>query len=773
MQHSTKATARRRALAVGIAVPAVACSLVLAANPANADTATTPTFVDGMAQAVFTTDRNAWIREEAWVESEIDSDGDGKLDLIHIDVTRVPETANGLKVPVVFEISPYYAGGGAVENWSVDHELGAPPTSKPGFPAPREPRTSPKISSSHEATWVPRGFAVVHAEGMGSGFSEGCPTTGGVNETLAGKAVVDWLNGRAKGYTSMDRSQQVTADWTTGSVGMMGTSYNGTLPTAVATTGVEGLDAIVPIAAISNWYEYYRSDGAVRAPGGYQGEDADVLADYVHTRPDQATCQPVIDQIRAEQDRVTGDYNGFWDERNYLNDVDKIKAATLVTHGLNDRNVMMTNASDLYTALKKTSTPHQIYLHQGGHTSTLPADIVNRWFTRYLFKHENGVESMPKATVQREDRVNTPYANWPDVAAADVTLNFHAADVANGVGTLAFGTERDAVTETIIDDASLRTQALAAAAESPNRLVYQTNALTDSVRFSGTPRVSLDMAVDREKANLSAALVEYPANGAPKIITRGWMDVQNRESAARTDAIVPGEFNQFTFAFEPHDYVFPAGSKIGVVVTSSDNEFTVRPAPGTKLTVDPSGSSLTLPVVGGAQELLARLGASGPGTDHQVITTEVEQGTLSLTVTSDEPVVLESVALTGIDQTTTGALHPVDVLDARGTAAGWDLTAQMSDFTSGTGSILGENLGWTPNARAADSDLPTDGSQNSVVTPGAPAAPGTGIGDSATLCASAAGHSAGSFTCGADLVLGVPGSTRVGTYSGVLTLTLI
>ena len=61
---------------------------------------------------------------------------------------------------------------------------------------------------------------------------------------------------------------------------MIGTSYNGTLPIAVASTGVEGLEAIVPISAISDWYDYYRANGMVRARrAGFQGEDLDVLAD--------------------------------------------------------------------------------------------------------------------------------------------------------------------------------------------------------------------------------------------------------------------------------------------------------------------------------------------------------------------------------------------------------------------------------------------------------------------------------------------------------------
>ena len=71
---------------------------------------------------------------------------------------------------------------------------------------------------------------------------------GGANESLAPKAVIDWLNGRAKGFTAVGGGEEVRADWATGKVGMTGTSYNGTLPLAAATTGVEGLEAIIPVS---------------------------------------------------------------------------------------------------------------------------------------------------------------------------------------------------------------------------------------------------------------------------------------------------------------------------------------------------------------------------------------------------------------------------------------------------------------------------------------------------------------------------------------------
>ena len=132
-------------------------------------------------------------------------------------------------------------------------------------------------------TWVPRGFAVVHSEAPGTGLSDGCPTVGGPPEALAPKAVIDWLNGRAKGFTSVDGDEEVVAHWSTGKVGMTGTSYNGTIPLAAATTGVEGLEAIIPVAPNNSYYRYYRSNGLVRHPGGWLGEDIDVLYDFINS----------------------------------------------------------------------------------------------------------------------------------------------------------------------------------------------------------------------------------------------------------------------------------------------------------------------------------------------------------------------------------------------------------------------------------------------------------------------------------------------------------
>ncbi len=150
---------------------------------------------------------------------------------------------------------------------------------------------------------------------------------------------------------------------------MIGTSYNGSLPIAAAATGVAGLEAIVPISPVSDYYEYYRANGMVRGPGGWQGEDADVLVDVVYTRQDETyprmICRALIEQIGRDQDRVTGDRNAFWDERNLNALVPNMHAAVLLAHGNNDNNVMTKNATAFYEAVKKAGPAAPVLLPPG------------------------------------------------------------------------------------------------------------------------------------------------------------------------------------------------------------------------------------------------------------------------------------------------------------------------------------------------------------------------------------------------------------------------
>ena len=161
-------------------------------------------------------------------------------------------------------------------------------------------------------------------------------------------------------------------------------------------------------------------------------------------------------------------------------------------------------------------------------------------------------------------------------------------------------------------------------------------------------------------------------------------------------------------------------------------------------------------------------------TGQEKIVTTVTGSPLSLSIPNNTPVVLGAVKLNGQDQIVTGSLNPVSVADPRGTNVGWSLTGQVSDFQgSASGSIAAANLGWTPTASFVPGTLGLVHTGTSpTVTPGVTVTPGNGLSSSRTLCYGSPGASTGLFNCGGTLRLGVPFDTPVGTYTGVLTITL-
>ncbi|MDF0708058.1 Xaa-Pro dipeptidyl-peptidase [Flagellimonas okinawensis] len=577
-----------------------------------------PVIKNGEAQVVEAfSDPGTWIRHDLWVETEFDSDGDGKPDRMHVDVTRPGQTdTQGLKLPIIYESSPYYAGTAGLDKgifWDVKHELGEPgkPRKHPDVTRVGE---RPIISNSQVRTWVPRGYIVVHSSSPGTGLSDGAPTVGGDNESLAPKAVIDWLNGRAKAYSERNGNEEVKAFWSTGKVGMTGTSYNGTIPLAAATTGVEGLEAIIPIAPNTSYYHYYRSNGLVRSPGGYLGEDIDVLYDFIHSGDEskRARNNKVVrdTEMKNGQDRITGDYNDFWAGRDYLNDMKPMKAALLMSHGFNDWNVMPEHSYRIYKKAKEMGIPAQIYYHQNGHGGPPPISMMNKWFTRYLHGVENGVENEPRAWIVRENEQKdnpTPYEDYPNPKAKEVTLYLNQG--APSKGQLSSVKPKKQGTETLIDNYNFPGADLAKEDVSENRLLYVTPPLKADVHISGVPTINIRLASSKPAANLSVWLVSLPWTEAldskitDNIITRGWADPQNHESLSKSAPLVPNKFYELEFELMPDDQIIPEGQQIGLMIFSSDKEFTLWPEPGTELTVDLDGTTLTLPVVGGKIKL--------------------------------------------------------------------------------------------------------------------------------------------------------------------------
>jgi X-Pro dipeptidyl-peptidase len=579
-----------------------------------------PVFKDGEAQIVEAfSNSDEWIIHDLWVETDFNTDGDARKDRMHVSVTRPKQTdTEGLKLPIIYVTSPYFAGvAGNVEGlfWDVNHELGELPATKRVHPEVQRRGKRPVISRSHTSKWIPRGYIVVHSSSPGTGLSDGAPTVGGPNESLAPKSVIEWLCGRRKAYSSRTGNEEVSAYWSTGKVGMTGTSYNGTLPLAAATTGVEGLEAIIPIAPNTSYYHYYRSNGLVRSPGGYLGEDIDVLYDFIHSGDESKrpfNNKMVRDtEMKNGMDRRTGDYNEFWAGRDYLNQMSKMKAALLMSHGFNDWNVMPEHSYRIYKAAKDKGVPSMIYYHQNGHGGPPPMSLMNRWFTKYLHGIDNGVDKEPmRSYIVRENDGRddpTPYTDYPHPDAELTELYVHPG--ADNNGRLSLRKFSAKAVASLVDDASISGKELAKNQGSNNRLMYVTEPLKEELHISGIPEINISVSSSKKAANLSVWLVSLPweeGKSTPmtnNLITRGWADPQNYKSLKESEDLEPGRFYDLKFKLQPDDQIIRKGQQIGLMIFSSDKEFTLHPKAGTELSIDLSKTSITLPIVRGKDGL--------------------------------------------------------------------------------------------------------------------------------------------------------------------------
>ena len=423
-----------------------------------------PVFENGLAQPVFKfTDgktgenydpaTSSIVRYCVYVESDYDMDGDGKRDLVKAFI-QVPKSAveGSYKAATLYEARPYCAG---VQADGYDHmkEVESKEYRKFDF-ADLDKEVPARIPEgtisamdlalkADPADWyypdkgnnnsmvyenldnfnyyLVRGFAVVVSAGFGALGSDGFNYVGSEYERDAFKSVVEWLHGDRVAYADREGKIETKADWANGNVAMTGRSYAGTMPFAVATTGVEGLKTIVPVAGIADWYTQQNMQGAQR----YWPKEMlnSFLAYFCSSRyNDEALSEKQLDDIAAfhhelslQQLKCGFDYDPeFWGAGNYRLHADQIKCSALIVHGFNDENVSTKQFEMMHTAFEQAGQTVKLILHQGPHITPTMAnknygilidgkfydDIVNEWISHYLYGVENGAEKMPEVLAQ-------------------------------------------------------------------------------------------------------------------------------------------------------------------------------------------------------------------------------------------------------------------------------------------------------------------------------------------------------------------------------------
>ncbi|MFE9448212.1 Xaa-Pro dipeptidyl-peptidase [Streptomyces sp. NPDC006739] len=567
------------------------------------------------------------VRETVWVDTGLDSDGDGRTDRVAADIVRPAEPARqGRKVPVIMEASPYYSCcGRGNENQTKTYDTRGHVVRMPLF---------------YDNYFVPRGYAFVGVDLAGTDRSDGCVDVGGRSDIRSAKAVIDWLNGRARAYSSRTGTTSVRATWTDGATGMIGKSWDGTIANGVAATGVKGLRTIVPISSISSWYDYYFAQGA---PLGADGP-AD-LAGYVQSDAAQAHCAAVHKELTDGAPR-SGDRTPLWTARDYVKDAARVRASVFLVHGMQDLNVRTQHVGQWWNALAKNGVRRKIWLSQTGHVDPFDyrrgawVDTLHRWFDHELLGYDNGVDREPMADIERHPDHWVTSAVWPPHATR-TTIMYPAAGTRAGLGTL--GPRPGTGTETFTDDPKLGETDWAAhlTTPTPEKAAFLTGTLTHDVRLSGSARVTVTATPTTSTAHLTAVLVDlgpdtirdyaddaegittltdrtcwgestagdsacFKATAAKTaavghtVFSRGWADLGQYAGDGTGRPLTPGRAYTITLDLAATDHVVPRGHRLALIIAGTDKDLVDPPSTTPALTLDLSRTAAGLPLVGGA-----------------------------------------------------------------------------------------------------------------------------------------------------------------------------
>ncbi|MFG3023184.1 Xaa-Pro dipeptidyl-peptidase [Streptomyces sp. NPDC048254] len=568
------------------------------------------------------------VRETVWVDTGLDKDGDGKNDRVAVDIVRPGEpAAKGRKVPVIMEASPYYSCcGRGNENQKKSYDAGGQPVRFPLF---------------YDNYFVPRGYAFVAVDLPGTGRSDGCTDAGGPIDIQSTKSVIDWLNGRAHGYTSHTGSTRTQATWTDGATGMIGKSWDGSIANGVAATGVEGLKTIVPISSISSWYDAYFSQGAwlvgsAPTPGA--------LIRMVESDAAGQRCAAVNKPLGDPAVVKSGDWSSTWAERDYVADADKVRASVFVVHGQQDLTVRTKEFGQWWDALAENGVERKIWLSGTGHVDPFDyrrgawVDTLHRWFDHELLGYDNGIDREPMADIERTPDHWTTDAVWPPKSTATVALG-PGQGTQPGVGTLT--AHAGSGTETFTDDPEKGETDWAAHIDQPTgeKAGFVTTPLVKPLRVSGASKVTVTATSTTVTANLSAVLVDlgpatirdyHPAglgistfsgtscwgestaqdsacykktatdtmHVTSTVFSRGWAALGTAADAHKVQPLTPGKPYTLTLTLASTDHVVPAGHRLALIVAGTDRGIAYHAADRPTITLDLARTSLRLPVVG-------------------------------------------------------------------------------------------------------------------------------------------------------------------------------
>ena len=234
-----------------------------------------------------------------------------------------------------------------------------------------------------EATWVPRGYAVLTFDARGHGESEGVVSVDGPREIQDLRELVAWLAGRPD--VADDR------------IGAWGISYGGG---AVLRGAVEGIP-FAAVEVVETWTDLYSAllpQGLAKSGviAGFVGEIRSPLSPALQQIRDDAFAGRNLDAIKA-----------WGRDRSSRHLLGALRTPTYFFQGRRDFAFGIEQAKAGFSAVRG---PKRLYVGAFGHSpSRFPGPDAARvfaegtaWFDRWLRALPNGVDARPRVTLAPE-----------------------------------------------------------------------------------------------------------------------------------------------------------------------------------------------------------------------------------------------------------------------------------------------------------------------------------------------------------------------------------
>ena len=461
-------------------------------------------------------------------------------------------------------------------------------------------------ASEYERLCEEGGFAVCRLDLRGTGSSEGIALDEYHPEEQADvREAIAWL---------------AAQDWSTGRVGMYGTSWSGFNALQLAMERPPALGAIVSVYAsddrytddvhymggilkaldLVDWELYMAASNALPPVPAVFGE---------HWREEWLRrlegTEPWL--LRWLEEQVDGPY---WRHGSLRPRYERIACPTMLVAGWADG---YTNV--VFRALESLRCPLRVLVGPWAHMSpatSVPGPHVDlvpelvRWFRRWLRDERNGIdeESQLAFFARRSTRPAADLAEvrgewrseraWPPARLRETTLRPEGtgADevaVRGDVGVAAWISCAGKPPWVLPDDQR---------ADDARSLAYDWEPLHAEVELLGHPRVRLTVTSPNEVAFVSARLCDVFPDGTSTLVTRGVLNLTHRDGHDAPRPLEPGVPTDVEIELEATSWTFERGQRIRLALAGADWPNTWPPPYGGTLLVERSAVELVLPVLG-------------------------------------------------------------------------------------------------------------------------------------------------------------------------------